>query len=138
MDPAQLRFLIVDAAPDARRSTRELLGAIGCHDVDEAPGCTQALARLKVQRFDLVIAAAGLPGISGFDLLHAVRADPALRHLPVLMLVAPGKDDCVRAVQAGAVAYLVAPFGAAALADALRQIVSRRGAPARGAAEPAG
>ncbi|NUZ06861.1 response regulator [Piscinibacter koreensis] len=130
MELAALRYLIVDASADARRATRERLAEIGCRAVDEAAGSVAALALLKARRFDLVIASAAMPGVSGFDLLNVVRADPALRHLPVLMLVAPGcKDDSVRAVQGGAAGYLVTPFDAAALVGTLRGILARRGRP---------
>ena len=54
--------------------------------------------------------------MSGIDLLKAVRADPNLRHLPVLMVTAEArKDDIVLAVQNGAAGYLVKPFTKEAL-----------------------
>ena len=62
--------------------------------------------------------------MSGFALLSAIKQDPQLMHLPVLMVTAEArKDEIVRCIQAGAAAYMVKPFSRATLEDKLRQAV---------------
>ena len=47
-----------------------------------------ALNRLKSGRFDVVISDIDMPNMNGFDLPKAIKADDALKHLPVLMVTA--------------------------------------------------
>ena len=73
---------------------------------------------MKSQPFDFVICDISMPIMSGIDLLKAVRADAALRHVPMLMVTAEArKEDIVLAVQSGAAGYLVKPFTKAALQE---------------------
>jgi two-component system chemotaxis response regulator CheY len=120
--PSGPRFLVVDDFSTMRRVVRGLLREMGFGNVDEAEDGVAALARLKSQAFDFVISDISMPIMSGIDLLKAVRADPSLRHLPVLMVTAEArKDDIVLAVQNGAAGYLVKPFTKEALEERVRK-----------------
>ncbi|HAC28419.1 MAG TPA: response regulator, partial [Marinobacter hydrocarbonoclasticus] len=67
-----------------------------------------------------------MPGMSGFDLLKAVRADENLKNLPVLMVTAEAKrDQIVAAAQAGVNGYVVKPFTAAVLKEKIEKIFER-------------
>jgi len=58
--------------------------------------------------------------MTGIELLRAIRADDALKGLPVLMVTAEAlQDNVVEAVQAGVSNYIVKPFTAAALKEKL-------------------
>ncbi|MGQ9831630.1 MAG: response regulator [Thermochromatium sp.] len=60
---------------------------------------------------DLLICDWNMPGMTGLDVLLAVRADPKLRDLPVLMVTAEQSAQQVSdAIQAGVTSYLVKPF----------------------------
>jgi len=112
------RFLVVDDFSTMRRVVRGLLREIGFRNVDEAEDGVSAIGKLKSQSFDFVVCDIGMPIMSGIDLLKAVRADPNLRHLPVLMVTAEArKDDIVLAMQHGAAGYLVKPFTKTALEE---------------------
>ena len=53
---------------------------------------------LKTQRFDFIVSDINMPEMDGFQLLQAIRAEPSLRHPPVLMVTAEArKEDIVRA-----------------------------------------
>jgi two-component system chemotaxis response regulator CheY len=64
--------------------------------------------------------------MNGFDLLKAVKADAALRHIPVLMVTAEArKEDIVLAAQSGAAGYVVKPFTKATLEEKLQKVLQK-------------
>lgn len=77
-----------------------------------AGGGDEALALLHSQPVDIVMADVVMSGGSGFDLLRAIRADPALQALPFIFLTATARDDVSRdrGLALGADAYLVRPI----------------------------
>jgi len=126
-----LRFLVVDDFSTMRRIIRGLLKDLGCLNVDEAEDGVAALAKLRAQTFDFVISDVNMPNMSGFDLLKGIKADAALKHLPVLMVTAEArKEDIVLAAQNGAAGYIVKPFTKATLEDKLQKIMQKLAATA--------
>ncbi|HEY5676756.1 MAG TPA: ATP-binding protein, partial [Myxococcales bacterium] len=72
-----------------------------------------ALALARSERPDLVVADVMMPGLDGFELLRALRADPATRGIPLIMLSArAGEEARIEGIEAGADDYLVKPFSA--------------------------
>jgi PAS domain S-box-containing protein len=72
-----------------------------------------ALAAIKAEPPDLVVTDAMMPNLDGFGLLKAIRDDPAVRDLPVIMLSArAGEESRVEGLEAGADYYLTKPFSA--------------------------
>jgi two-component system chemotaxis response regulator CheY len=124
--PSDLKFLIVDDFSTMRRIVRGLLKEMGCHNADEAEDGAIALGMLKNQKFDFVVSDINMPNMNGFELLSAVKADPALKHLPVLMVTAEArKEDIVRAAQSGASGYIVKPFTKATLEEKVQKILQK-------------
>ena len=67
-----------------------------------------------------------MPGVTGIDLLKAIRSDEQLKHLPVLMVTAEGKrDQIIEAAQAGVNGYVIKPFTAQTLREKLEKIFER-------------
>ena len=65
-----------------------------------------------------------MPGMPGLDLLKAVRSDPKLAKLPVLMLTAEAKrEQIVEAAQAGVNGYVIKPFTAITLKEKIDKIL---------------
>ena len=130
-DPTQLRFLVVDDFSTMRRIVRGLLKEMACNNVAEAEDGAAALSMLRAQRFDFVVSDINMPNMDGFELLEAIKADAALRHLPVLMVTAEArKEDIVRAAQNGAAGYIVKPFSKATLEEKVQRILLKMGVPA--------
>ena len=126
-----LRFLVVDDFSTMRRIIRGLLKDLGCLNVDEAEDGVAALAKLRGQTFDFVISDVNMPNMSGFVRLKGIKADAALKHLPVLMVTAEArKEDIVLAAQNGAAGYIVKPFTKATLEDKLQKIMQKLAATA--------
>ena len=110
---------------------RGLLKEMGCNNAEEAEDGAVALAAMKGQRFDFVVCDINMPNMNGFEFLKAVRADDALKHIPVLMVTAEArKEDIVRAAQDGAAGYIVKPFTKATLEEKVQKIMQKLAATA--------
>ena len=121
-----MRFLIVDDFSTMRRIVRGLLKEMGHVDCDEAEDGAAALAKLRNGRFDFVVTDINMPNVDGFELLERIRSDPALQHLPVLMVTAEArKEDIVRAAQLRASGYIVKPFSKATLEEKVQKIMGQ-------------
>ena len=126
MSPDQIRFLIVDDFSTMRRIVRNLLKEIGYNNADEAEDGLAALNKLRAGTFNFVVSDLNMPNMNGFELLSQVRADPTLKHLPVLLVTAEAKkEDIVTAAQMGASGYIVKPFTKATLEEKLNKIIAK-------------
>jgi two-component system chemotaxis response regulator CheY len=102
---------------------------MGCNSAEEAEDGAVALNMLKNGKYDFVVSDINMPNMNGFELLKAIKADPDLRSLPVLMVTAEArKEDIVLAVQSGAAGYIVKPFTKATLEDKVIKIMQKRAA----------
>ncbi|MEP7138647.1 MAG: chemotaxis response regulator CheY [Caldimonas sp.] len=130
-NPTALRFLVVDDFSTMRRIVKGLLKDMGCNNAEEAEDGVQALVKLKEQPFDFVVSDINMPNMTGFELLAAIKADAALKHLPVLMVTAEArKEDIVLAARSGAAGYIVKPFTKATLEEKVHKILQKMAAPA--------
>jgi two-component system chemotaxis response regulator CheY len=121
-----LKILVVDDFSTMRRIIKNLLRDLGFNNTSEADDGTTALPMLQSGNFDFLITDWNMPGMQGIDLLKAVRADPKLSNLPVLMVTAEQKrEQIVEAAQAGVNGYIVKPFTAETLREKLDKIFER-------------
>ena len=121
-----MRILVVDDFSTMRRIIKNLLRDLGFNNAAEADDGTTALPMLQNGNYDFLITDWNMPGMQGIDLLAAVRADPRLRNLPVLMVTAEAKrEQIVLAAQAGVNGYIVKPFTAQTLKEKIDKIFER-------------
>ena len=126
-----MKFLIVDDFSTMRRIVRGLLKEIGYVNAEEAEDGAVAMGMLSNIKFDFVVSDINMPNMNGFELLAAVKKDPALKHIPVLMVTAEArKEDIVRAAQEGAAGYIVKPFTKATLEEKVMKIMQKLAATA--------
>ncbi|HEY8122703.1 MAG TPA: response regulator [Myxococcota bacterium] len=79
---------------------------------------TAAIAKAKELRPDIVLADVVMPGLNGYEVCRQIKADPALRHIPVLLLTGTFEAfDEARAREAGSDGHITKPFEAQALVD---------------------
>lgn len=115
--------LIADDEPNILLSLEFLMQREG-HRVLLARDGPQALEAIRSQRPDLVLLDVMMPGLSGFEVCQAVRADDTLAAVKILMLSAKGRDiDAAQGLGAGADAYINKPFSTQALAMRVRQLL---------------
>jgi DNA-binding response OmpR family regulator len=86
---------------------------------------SEAIALLQVERPDILLLDLMMPGITGFDILTAMRGDEALQHLPVLMLTASSEPEAkLRALDLGVTDFLAKPVDPSELALRLRNTLA--------------
>ncbi len=121
-----MKILIVDDFSTMRRIIKNLLRDLGFTNTHEADDGNTALPMLQSGNFDFLISDWNMPGMTGIDLLRAVRADANLAAMPVLLVTAESKrEQIIEAVQAGVNGYVVKPFTAATLEEKINKIFSR-------------
>ena len=121
-----MKILIVDDFSTMRRIIKNLLRDLGFTNTAEADDGKTALPLLQGGDFDFLVTDWNMPGMTGIDLLKAVRADANLCELPVLMVTAEAKrDQIVEAATAGVNGYVVKPFTAVALKEKIEKIFAR-------------
>lgn len=119
----KIKILVVDDFSTMRRIIKNILKQIGYINIDEAEDGNGALARLKQDKYDLVISDWNMPNMSGLDLLKAIRADSALNSVPVLMVTAEAKkENVIEAIKSGVNNYIVKPFTAEILKERIEKI----------------
>ena len=109
------RVLVVDDERLNRSILRAALGKEG-HEVVEAADGREALDRLAEGGADVVLLDIVMPVMDGYETLAAIKADPDLAHVPVIII--SGVDEVgsvVRCIQMGATDYLTKPFQPAIL-----------------------
>lgn len=123
-----MKILIVDDFSTMRRIIKNLLRDLGFTNTSEADDGVTALPMLQNGNFDFLVTDWNMPGMTGIDLLKAVRADDKLKDMPILMVTAEAKrEQIVEAAQAGVNGYVVKPFTAAVLKEKIEKIFERVG-----------
>ena len=115
--PRRPRILWADDNADMRAYVSRLLGSR--FEVQAVADGEAALAAARAHPPDLVLSDVMMPKLDGFGLLRALRADPELREIPIILLSArAGEESRIEGLEAGADDYLVKPFSA-------RELVAR-------------
>ncbi len=121
-----MKILVVDDFSTMRRIVKNLLRDLGFTNTVEADDGKTALPILEAGGIDFLVTDWNMPGMTGIDLLKAVRADPNLVNLPVLMVTAEAKrEQIIMAAQAGVNGYVIKPFTAATLKEKIEKIFER-------------
>jgi adenylate cyclase len=104
-------LLVVDDNEDNRYTLTNRLKRQGYTDVVTANDGRQALELLRARPFDLVLLDIMMPELNGYQVLEQLKADEALRHIPVIMISAVDElDSVIRCIELGADDYLQKPF----------------------------
>lgn len=109
-----LNVLVVDDQANVRTAVMQLL--LSCNrtdlNVDQVSNGAEALRRLQSRSYQLMLSDTEMPGMSGAELMHAVRADDKLKSLPVIMLLAvgAGRQHVQDAVALGISGFVIKPF----------------------------
>jgi two-component system, cell cycle response regulator DivK len=120
------RILVVEDNDLNRKLFCDVLRANG-HEVEPVADGELVLNAARAFAPDLVIMDIQLPGVSGVDLIAAMRCDGALRDTPVLAVTAyAGKGDEDRIRDAGATGYLAKPVSIGPFMAAVRGLVEEK------------
>jgi two-component system chemotaxis response regulator CheY len=125
--PLDLKILVVDDFESMRRIVKQMLNGLGFRDITLADDGQSALPLLQQGDFGLLITDWNMPQMEGIELVRAVRADPRLKNLPILMVTAEAqRERIIQAAQAGVNEYIVKPFVPATLRAKLEKLFARR------------
>jgi signal transduction histidine kinase len=98
------------------------------YEVDAAGDGAEALQLIGQNRPDLVLTDVMMPGTSGLDLCRAIKEDPSLRHIPVILLTARGENEAaLEGYEAGADDFVSKPFHTKVLQARIRAHLKMRG-----------
>jgi len=119
-----MRVLVVDDSAAQRRKIARFLARYGA-EVDEAQDGAEALECLRDNPdYTILVTDWNMPRMDGLCLVKKVRENPALEHLPILMVTTENEPWSVtRAIRSGANEYLMKPFDHLALWTKLRAVL---------------
>lgn len=121
-----MRILIVDDFKTMLRIIDSMLKQFGFVNIDEASDGGAALAKLKDNKYDLILSDWNMEPMTGLDLLKQVRANPLTKHIPVILITAESKaENIIAAKQAGVNNYIVKPFNAVTLKEKLTAVIGQ-------------
>jgi len=111
-----MKVLVVDDSKTLRRILIRELNSIGITNISEAGDGNEAVERLRVESFDLMLLDMEMPELDGLGVLKVVKSTPELSYLPVIIVSsAEDFDRIVECIQVGAEDYLPKPFNAVLL-----------------------
>jgi len=118
------RILAVDDEPNIVRLIQVNLERQG-YQVETASNGTQALAKIRDHRPDLLVSDVMMPEMGGFELLENIRRDNSIADLPVIMLTAKTSEkDIMDGMVRGADMYLTKPFNPIELLQFVKRILA--------------
>jgi two-component system chemotaxis response regulator CheY len=124
-----MHILVVDDSSTMRRILVKTLERLGYPNSIEAAGGREALDLLDASPMDLAIVDWNMPGMSGLELVRAIRSKPATQNIPILMVTGnAGSEDVVRAVRSGITGYIVKPFSSETLRAKIAVVLGEQAA----------
>jgi len=124
--------LIVDDSKVMREMVIACLRAHEGLEFTHAGSGLEALEKLSLQGFDVVVLDLNMPDIGGYEVIEFIRGQDKLRELPILVVTTRGDETSrARALAAGASSFMTKPFSPAALLGEVSALIGARpGAPA--------
>ncbi len=123
---AQVKILVVDDEPDLVSTVQYRLKFANFHVATAANG-QEGLERAAAEKPDLILLDTNMPGMNGHEMLERLRANPALQHIPVIMVTAQCEPQDIAAAAARGISdYVTKPFDFAQLLDKIHAALKDR------------
>ncbi len=118
------RLLIVDDSKLMRDMVAACLRPLGAVTFEFAGTGLEAIERLALAGFDLVVLDLNMPDVGGIEVIEFVRSQDHLRALPILVVTTRGDDASrARVIEAGASGFLSKPFAPPQILDEVRRLL---------------
>ena len=115
------RVLVIEDHEDNRRILRDLLTSAGYEPIEAVTG-EEGVTLAETHHPDLILMDIQLPGLDGYEATRRIKANPALRQIPVIAVTSYAlSGDEVKAKEAGCDAYVTKPFSPRALLAKIRE-----------------
>ena len=125
--PAAVRVLVVDDEPKIRQFLKEVL-ELRHYEVLAAASGPEALTLLKQERVDLILLDIALPVMSGYEVYHLLREDPATAQIPVIIVTAQAeRKDRELGIEGPTYNFIPKPIEVDSLIDKVNQALLQRG-----------
>ena len=124
-----LDVLIVDDHKTMLKIIRNILNQIDIKKIDEAFDGEQALIKMKMKKYDLIISDWNMEPMTGLQLIEKVRTEPEYNHQnsPFIMVTAESKpENVMEARKAGVDNYVVKPFSADIIMNKIKATLAKR------------
>lgn len=119
------RILVIEDQEDNRKIVRDLLTASG-YELVEATTGEEGLDRAESERPDLILMDIQLPGIDGYEVTRRIKANPGLRHIPIIVVTSYAlSGDDKKAFAAGCDGYVTKPFSPRLLLAKIREYLPK-------------
>ena len=119
------RILIVDDSKLMRDMVAACLRPIGSVSFEFAGTGLEAIERLALSDFHLVVLDLNMPDVGGIEVIDFVRSQDHLRKLPILVVTTRGDDDSkARVLASGASGFLAKPFSPPQILDEVRRLMT--------------
>lgn len=121
------RLLIVDDSKLMRDMVSACLRPLGAVTFEYASTGLEAIERLALAGFDLVVLDLNMPDVGGVEVIEFVRSQDRLKRLPILVVTTRGDDaNRTRVLDAGASSFLPKPFAPQQILDEVRRLLPER------------
>ncbi|MDR7483721.1 MAG: diguanylate cyclase [Armatimonadota bacterium] len=118
--PRPPRLLVVDDEPAILDLLKRRLEALGC-SVTVLPGGSGVLRAVREEPPDLILLDIMMPDVDGFSVCQALKDDPEVRDIPIIMMTARSElDSRIKGLELGAHDYVAKPFETAELIARVR------------------
>jgi len=120
-----LKTLVVDDSPLARKHISRVLGNLGISDITTAENGVDAISKIESNFFDLVVTDYNMPEMDGETLTRFIREQSSQRSIPILMVTSEGDQSRLSAVQqAGVSGICDKPFDTISVKQMIRQLLA--------------
>jgi DNA-binding response OmpR family regulator len=121
------KIVIAEDEPDIRELITFALRFAG-HEVLAGANGEEGFMLTKREKPDLVMMDVRMPKMTGYEACRKIKADPELKHIPVIFLSAKGQESEIQTgLESGAEEYLLKPFAPDQLAERIRAILAAHG-----------
>ena len=119
-----MQVLVIDDSATMRKIIRDSLSKMGDFEIIESENCDDGLQQLASIGINLILVDWNMPGMTGIDFTKAVRNNPALAKIPIIMITSNAeKQHVLSAVTAGVNDYIMKPFTVDVFAQKISNVV---------------
>lgn len=119
------RLLVVDDSKLMRDMVAACLRPLGDVEFEFAGTGLEAIERLALAQFDIVVLDLNMPDVGGLEVIEFVRAQDKLKTLPILIVTTRGDDASkARVIEAGASGFLSKPFSPVQILAEVRRLLA--------------
>ena len=117
------KILVVEDEPHIIKLISFILKSSG-YDVIEAEIGAVGLKKAKTEKPELIVLDVMMPKMDGFEVAKKLKADPATRNIPILMLSSKAQfEDKMKGIDSGATDYITKPFDKQELLEKVREVL---------------